>query len=329
LSAKAIIDDCGLWHLFATTLALATMLCAAVQAAQAGRCEPRHPLPPVSLKDMGPCGFDIETMSFAGDAKTQAMCLMRSLDRTRNLGPTLGSLPDPIANRVGTQTGLPSPEVLTGFLLTQDIDLEIAATVWEPLSRADDNDPVAPTARYFVIHDTSGPNFGRRAFPDNLDDNPRINNLAQFRCSDGWERAHAFINREGGILVGHDYGTPWRATKFERATQFDGALKGLFVHNELIQPRRNDRALHRRNDAETPNPAFTTAQYDRLALLYIVASVRADRWLIPAFHAAIDADIPGGHDDPLNFDIEAFANAIDTVMDQLRNPAKRQALQGP
>jgi hypothetical protein len=326
--AQGIVDDRRRCHLLAAALTL-VMLCPPLRAAQAGACEPRHPLPPVSLKDMGPCGFDIQTMSFAGDAKTQAMCLMRSLDRTRNLGPMLGSLPDAIASRVGTQTGLPTRPVLSGYLSAQNIEPDIAASVWQPLSRADDNEPVAPTARYFVIHDTSGPNFGGRAFPDDLDDNPRINNLAQFRCSDGWERAHVFINREGGILLGHDYGTAWRATKFERAQEFDGALKGLFVHNELIQPRRTDRELGRRNDAQSPNPAFTGAQYDTLALLYILASVRADHWLIPAFHAAIDADIPGGHDDPLNFDIEAFANAIDAVMNQMRNPASRQALQGP
>jgi hypothetical protein len=34
---------------------------------------------------------------------------------------------------------------------------------------ANDNDPSAPMARYFVIHDTSGPNFGHRAFPEEVD----------------------------------------------------------------------------------------------------------------------------------------------------------------
>ena len=62
----------------------------------------------------------------------------------------------------------------------------------------------------------------------------------------------------------------------------------------------------RHNDAQSPNPAFTPAQYDRLALLYVIASVRSQHWLIPAYHAALDADIPNGHDDPLNFDPESF-----------------------
>ena len=31
---------------------------------------------------------------------------------------------------------------------------------------------------------------------------------------------------------------PWRATKFEAAKNFGPSLKGLFLHVELIQPRR-------------------------------------------------------------------------------------------
>jgi TonB family protein len=76
-----------------------------------------------------------------------------------------------------------------------------------------------------------------------------------------------------------------------------------------------------RNDARTPDPAFTTAQYDRLALVYVIASVRAERWLVPAFHAAIDAQIPNGHDDPLNFDIDSFARSVDILMVTLGSPA--------
>ena len=49
----------------------------------------------------------------------------------------------------------------------------------------------------------------------------------------------------------------------------------------------------RRNDAQAPTPGFTAAQYDGLALLYVIASVRAGAWLVPAFHAPIDADIRG------------------------------------
>ena len=55
----------------------------------------------------------------------------------------------------------------------------------------------------------------------------------------------------------------------------------------------------------------------RLALIYTIASVRSGRWLIPAFHVAIDSGIRGGHDDPQNFEIEAFAAGIERVASQL------------
>ena len=108
---------------------------------------------------------------------------------------------------------------------------------------------------------------------------------------------------------------------------------GLYRRGETV-PAGNDRQRHRqdhadrlhdvsapgrgrRNDARSPDPAFTAAQYDRLALLYVIASVRAERWLIPAFHAAIDAQIANGHDDPLNFDVDSFARSLEGVIAKL------------
>jgi hypothetical protein len=57
----------------------------------------------------------------------------------------------------------------------------------------------------------------------------------------------------------------------------------------------------------------------------VIASVRAQRWLIPAYHAALDADIPNGHDDPLNFDPESFASSIAAVVKKLQPPDEMQA----
>jgi hypothetical protein len=48
--------------------------------------------------------------------------------------------------------------------------------------------------------------------------------------------------------------------------------------------------------------------------------VRSGRWLIPAFHVAIDSDIRGGHDDPQNFDVDAFAGGIERLMARLARP---------
>lgn len=318
---------CGLaqkrHRIVAAALAGAT-LCASAGAASAG-CKPSRPLPTLVLKTMGACSFDPQAMRFAGEPVEQAMCLMRGMDSTRNLAPTLDRLPPALASRIGQTVGLPPRELLTMYLFKQDVESDFAAYLWQPVSHAKDNDPDAAAAEYFVIHDTSGPNYGRRAFPDNINVTSEINNLNNFKCSDGWGRAHVVVNRSGEMLVNHDFGIPWRATKFERAANFVGALKGLFVHVELIQPRRAASGRGRHNDAQTPTPAFTGVQYDRLALLYTIASVRAERWLIPAFHAAIDADIPNGHDDPLNFDIESFADSLQRLLDKLQGPEEVQA----
>jgi len=297
----------------------ALVLALSANAALSASCKPSHPRPPIVLKDMGACAFDPQTLSFAGTPREQARCLMRGMDATRNLGPKPDHLPPALASRIGQTGGLPTREALSGLLSRQNLEWDFAAYLWQPLSRADDDDPGAPMARYFVIHDTSGPSFGRRAFPADIDTSTKINNLASFKCRDGWGKAHVVVNRFGGMLLDHELEIPWRETKFERAVNFAGALKGLFIHVEMIQPRRSavgpDR--QRRNDAQSPDPSFTRAQYDRLALLYVIASVRAGQWLVPAFHAAIDAHIRNGHDDPLNFDIASFAASLDAVVDRL------------
>jgi hypothetical protein len=248
------------------------------------------------------------------------------MDKSRNLGPTLESLPAALEQRVGSEAGLPSREALSGYLSRLDLEWDFAAYLWQPLSRANDNDPDAPMARYFVIHDTSGPNYGRRAFPADINTDSKINNLADFKCDDGWGKAHVVINRSGEMLLSHELSIPWRETRFELAANFAGTLKGLFLHVELVQPRKSA-GRGRGNDAQPPNPAFTSAQYDRLALVYTVASVRAGRWLIPAFHAALDANIANGHDDPLNFDVDSFANSVEKLVAALSGAEMQAAHQ--
>ena len=63
-----------------------------------------------------------------------------------------------------------------------------------------------------------------------------------------------------------------------------------------------------------------------LALLYVIASVRSQHWLISAYHASLDADIPNGHDDPLNFDPESFAESIEAVVKKLQPPDEMRAV---
>jgi len=300
------------------------MITAPLDAVLAG-CKPDHFRPLFFIKTMGACAFDSETLSFAGTPAEQAMCLMRGMDSSRNLEPLLQSLPAALAERVGQTTDLPSRATLSDYLSALGLEGEFGDFLWLPVSRAHDNELSAPMARYFVIHDTSGPNFGRGSFPDDINGVSKVNDLRNFECHDGWGKAHVVISRTGELLLAHDYSIPWRETKFEQAAEFGGALKGLFLHNEMIQPRRSAPGRGRRNDARSPDPPFTAAQYDRLALLYVIASVRAERWLIPAFHAAIDAQIANGHDDPLNFNIDSFANSLDSLIEKLGTPDQVQA----
>jgi len=280
--------------------------------ASATHCRPRRPLPTVTLKSMGPCNFNADNLSFAGNPIEQAECLIRPVNPWAHLGPPLEELPKALTARIGGAVPMPDRAALTGLINDTGLPTQFAEGLNSDVSRARDGDALAPMARYFVIHDTSGPKLG--SFPANLNENAKINNLERFSCSDSAEIAHAFINRQGSVFFGHDFGVPWRSTKFERAVSFGTALKGLFLHVEMIQPRRRGR---RGNDIAAPTPGFTAAQYQRLALLYTIASVRSGTWLIPAFHAVIDGDIRGGHDDPQNFDVEAFARALDGIMEQL------------
>jgi hypothetical protein len=299
--------------------ALVIVACAWPQpAAAVGECRFAK-RPPVELTDMaGFCKFDPQTHSFAGDPAEQARCLLNPVRPVGRLGPALETLPAALAARVGKDVDLPAMDALAALLRDRGAPDDTIAALSRPLSRANDNDPQARAAAYIVFHDTSTPNYRTQPWPQAIDDDPKINNLKRYACSNNIERAHVFINRRGGIFQPHDFSVPWRATKFETATNYGTALKGLFLHIELIQPRRAMRGYGSKNDFLAPDPGFTKAQYDSLALTYAVASLRAGAWLIPAFHSVIDEGIRNKHDDPQNFDLPAFAQSLDKLVAELR-----------
>ncbi len=241
---------CG--NLIARGLACA-LLAVSARTAWSADCKPNHFRPPFFIDTMGRCVFDWGALSFQGEPAQQARCLMRGMDKSRNLGPTLESLPPALEQRVGLDSGLPTREALSSYLSKLDLEWDFAAHLWQPVSHANDNDPDAPMARYFVIHDTSGPNYGRRPFPSDINGEAIFNKLADFKCDDGWGKAHVVINRSGDMLLSHELSIPWRETRFEQAANFAGTLKGLFLHTELIQPRKSvgRRSRQRRADAQS------------------------------------------------------------------------------
>ena len=306
------------------TLALAIVPTAAFAQ---GNCSFK-PSPPVTLNEtgkyLGLCQFDPVSLSYAGDPAAQTKCLLNPVQPVGRMGPPLKELPQVLAERVGQPTGLPERARLRRWLAARGLSDPLGDSLMRTVGHARDGDPSSRPATYFVIHDTSTPNYGTLPWPRNIDEDAKVNNLKRYVCANDIERAHVFINRGGAILLAHDFSVPWRATKFEMATNFGGALKGLFLHVELVQPRRRHPRYGRGNDFLAPEPGFTRTQYEALSLVYLVASVRAGFWLIPAFHSVIDEGIRNKHDDPQNFELGDFAGSLTRLLAEVGRPELRE-----
>lgn len=259
------------------------------------------------------CFFDVKQLSFKGTAKEQAECLLRPI-KIYGKTSTIQKLPKPLSSRVGKRISI-STRQLKNYLSKNRLNhKQIGGLLGRPLSKVNYSPRKFITAKYFVIHDTSYPNFGSKKFPEIIDKKNWPGN--RLRLWKNTKVAHVFINRVGNSITSHDFSVPWRATKLEMSLG-KRASKGLFLHVELVQPRRND-ILGR--DAFAPRPGFTQSQLRRLALVYIAASVRKGRWLIPAFHAVLDEKFSGGHDDPQNFDLQLWANQIEVLHNEIKPP---------
>jgi len=258
----------------------------------------------------GLCGYDVAARHFGGTPPEQAACLTRHVAKGGVIGrPSITRF---LRDRAGTPTAL-VPAQLTAYFSATGIDP----------ARELGGDPTVPvTADYFIIHDTSEPNCANPGWSTTLC--PVPGKLPKARDTAAWASelgylghpkpapdrlAHAWTNRVGGSITEVPFDQPLRSTKFESCLDTP-AKAGLFLAVENTQPRVPDPKGPPGNDFLAPRPGFTGAQYDRLALLYVAASVRRGHWLIPAFHAVLDARFLEGHDDPQHFDMGAFSRAV-------------------
>ena len=266
----------------------------------------------------GTCGFDVARRAFAGPPRQQAACLLRHVGRGGSIGQAELT---PFLGRIVGRTGQPSLAAVERFVDARGIDAERA------LGGA--LRPGLPAA-YFVIHDTSSPNCSQVGahgcdavgeLPASMNDPawPENVSFGGFLADPVSLKAHIITNRSGGSLTAHDFDEHVSHVRFDFC--FDAAAKrNLFVGVENIQPRIGQPARpapgERFNDLIAPVPGFTDAQYERLALIYIVASARHGRWLIPAYHAVLDPlyDPPTAHDDPQNFDLRIFSAKVATLV---------------
>jgi hypothetical protein len=101
-----------------------------------------------------PIGREVsDTSKWAGEAK----CLLRKVQLDRILGPSLTNLPTPLDRLIG-KTNVVDKAVLNRYLTEHKIPFERLGGSLETS---------ITTARYFVIHDTSTPNYERAEFPAN------------------------------------------------------------------------------------------------------------------------------------------------------------------
>lgn len=253
------------------------------------------------------CAFDTNTLSFPGSPLEQARCLLRPVKIHGDLAAPLAKLPVPLERLIGQPVTV-DRAALRKYLADHAIAENV---IGGPLTNH-------CGAKYFVIHDTSTPNYGDSPMPTNINTTAwALNNLNRYTNR---AAAHAFVNRLGDSITPHPFAQPWRATKLEVRVLGEKG-RGLFVHIELIQPRRRDPGGGPKNDAIAPDPGFTVAQYDRLALLYLSASLQHGTWLIPGYHAAVDAGIPDAHDDPQNFDLTFWAGRLETLLQTIPSAA--------
>lgn len=262
------------------------------------------------------CKVDQSTLLFAGSPIEQARCLLRPNKIGGVLDTQLKKLPRPLEKIVGQKIAI-NKESLRKYLKELNIDeSSLGGSLNDPLATAKLPNGQEISALYFIIHDTSWPYLKDEPFPADFNTNA----VWKGNKIEVWMNnpvAHIFVNRLGRSVTTTPFNESVRkgwGTKFARDILKKDA-KGLEIHIELIQPRRRDPSnTNPENDRFAPEPGFTDAQYDRLALLYLCASVRRGSWLIPAYHSAIDAGIKNAHDDPQNFKLKKFAKSLKKLL---------------
>jgi len=260
-----------------------------------------------SALDIGLCKFGVENMQFRGGAGDQVSCLLRHV-KPRGAGSTAQVIPSWLLSNVG-KPNLISPQQMSSYLAAIKVQPSQVGVVVSSIDLAQ--------ARYFVIHDTSSPVFEK--FPSDINDLAWSgNDLRRFKTSEVAKKVHVVTNRVGDSLTLQDLAVQRKspATKLEESGVVPKS-RNYFIHVENVQPREQPAGSW---PWVAPNPAFTSPQVKRLALIYVVSSVRAGRWLIPAYHFNVDsgATPKEPHDDPQGFNLDGWVNEVSSIVDDIQ-----------
>lgn len=255
---------------------------------------------PAGAKSFGTCGFDSVRLRFAGSVADTASCLLRKVSEHGN-GATVQPIPSWLTERMTRPVGITAAQ-LSRYLQAKAIPV---AELTDTIAVGD-----TPQRRYFVIHDTSNElPIGTTDFPANMNQPSYSgNNIAGYPGLAN--KVNLIVSRDGRSRRFRNWGQSRSspATKLEQMAMVPAA-RPLFVHVENVQPRINpDGSFH----WKAPMPGFTEAQERRLALAYVVASVRAGRWLIPAYHYNVDEGMDP-HDDPQHVELAPWVQKVAAI----------------
>ncbi len=264
------------------------------------------------------------TLNPEAPAIEQARTLLRKVNLTGKCSSELAVLDPIFASRVGQACQISRDQIRAYLSQTHINEWEVGGNLDMPVSSLVDANGNVNFAKYFVIHDTSYPRYSS-SFPSNINDESwEWNRLSRWMAN----VTHIYVNRVGDSKTMTPFNEGMTATKMERYIMGDSKSKGLYLHIELIQPRKSMKGYGRHNDVDAPEPGFTDSQYKRLALLYTVASMRKGEWMIPAFHAAVDQGIRYCHDDPQNFDLNKFFTSLNELWTSIETPTLNSAKMG-
>lgn len=261
-------------------------------------------LMPVAALSATKCYWDSGTMQFSGDSIQQALCLTPPVRASGIVGKLEEGLPSTLDELVGRDFDF-TREAVEAYVYEHGLnEKELGGALGLRVSRAR-----GESALFFVVHDSDGPDFGTRTFSPDINVSAHINDLRQFG-----RRWHVLIGRDGASTTLIDFFQPLRSTYFE-ARDAGAKAKGRFLHVGLIQPVRKNIDNADTSSSLIPEPAYTKEQYRRLAQVYVAASSRAGRWLIPAYAAQLNkyGQAPVFMGGPKGFDLALWAKALRDV----------------
>lgn len=258
--------------------------------------------------------FDKTKMEYKGTKVEQAQLLLRNIKLWGEIDKKKPKIDSKFQKLLNGTVAIDKQQLKTYLQNNSITDDEVCGSIDSALSFILVNDKEV-LAKYFVIHDMSMPSY-ENEFPENINDSTWVkNNLSTWNFPQGKEPSHSMVTRTGKSKTLNNFSVGWRATKFEK--ELGTTSRGLFLHIELLQPRKYPPG-NATNAPTAPSPGFTDLQYQKLALLYICASVRKGDWLVPAYHANIDEGQKDAHDDPQNFELKKFTDDVMKLIEVIK-----------